>query len=515
MLRRTALAATALLAAGALLLTACTGGSSPDPTATSAPDADATAVIRLVLEPGNLDIRETAGSALDQILVDNIYQGLVSRTPEQDIVPALAEDWEVSEDGLTYTFTLREGVTFHDGQELTPQDVVWSLTSHKNTPAWVDADAVDPATGLVVGGALSHVSTITADGQEITLTLTEPDSSLLWNLTGRAGIVLKEGDTVDYQTKANGTGPFTLASWKQGDSITFERNEDYWGEKAKVAEIVFDYMPDNQAALNAALAGEVDAVTGFDANLKEQVEATGDFSLVLGESTDKGTLAFNQAPGSPLADKRVRQAIRQAIDHEAFVEALAAGSTLYGPIPSLDPGYEDLSDVAPYDPEAAKALLAEAGVEDLTLELTIPSFYPTTIPQILVSDLNEVGITLEVNSVDFPTWLNDVYINKDYDLSFVLHTEARDFENWANPDYYFTYDNPEVQDLYAQSLAATDEAEAADLLGQAAKIVSEDAAGDWLYNGASVVAVGTNITGLPSINVNERLNLAELAKSNG
>ncbi len=236
---------------------------------------------------------------------------------------------------------------------------------------------------------------------------------------------------------------------------------------------------------------------------------------MLGASTDKGTLAFNQAPGSPLADERVRQAIRQAIDHDAFVEALASGETLYGPIPSLDPGYEDLSDVAPYDPEAAKALLAEAGVEDLTLELTIPSFYSTTIPQILVSDLNEVGITLEVNSVDFPTWLNDVYINKDYDLSFVLHTEAHDFENWANPDYYFTYDNPDVQDLYAQSLAATDEAEAADLLAQAARIVSEDSAADWLYNGASVVAVGSNITGFPSINVNERLNLAELAKSNG
>lgn len=504
MFRRTSLAAAAVLAAGALLLSACTGGDpAPGPTSSAAPDPDASAVIRLVLEPGNLDIRETAGAALDQILVDNIYQGLVSRTPEQDIVPALASDWEVSDDGLTYTFTLREGVTFHDGQELTPQDVVWSLQTRKDTPEWSDS------------ARLANVSSITADGQEITLTLTEPDSSLLWNLTGRAGLILKEGDTVDYQTKANGTGPFTLASWKQGDSITFDRYEDYWGDPAKVAEVVFDYIPDNQAALNAALAGEVDAVTGFDANLKEQVEATGDFALVLGASTDKGTLAFNQAPGSPLADKRIRQAIRQAIDHDALVEALGSGQTLYGPIPELDPGYEDLSDVAPYDPEAAKALLAEAGAEDLTLQLTIPSFYSTTIPQILVSDLNEVGITLEVNSVDFPTWINDVYVNKDYDLSFVLHTEAHDFENWANPDYYFTYDNPQVQDLFAQSLAATDQAEAADLLAQAAKIVSEDAAGDWLYNGASVVAVGTNLTGLPSINVNERLNLAELTKSNG
>ncbi|SDH44177.1 ABC transporter substrate-binding protein [Microbacterium pygmaeum] len=502
MFRRTTLAATALLAAGALLLTACTGGSAPAPTTTAAPDADASAVIRLVLEPGNLDIRETAGAALDQILVDNIYQGLVSRTPEQDIVPALAEDWTVSDDGLTYTFTLREGVTFHDGQELTPQDVVWSLQTRKDTPEWADS------------ARLANVASITADGQDITLTLTQPDSSFLWNLTGRAGLILKQDDTVDYKTKTNGTGPFTLSSWRQGDSITFARNDAYWGDEAKVAEVVFDYIPDNQAALNAALAGEVDAVTGFDANLKEQVEATGDFALVLGQSTDKGTLAFNQASG-PLADQRVRQAIRQSIDHDAFVEALASGETLYGPIPSLDPGYEDLSDVAPYDPEAAQALLAQAGVEDLTLTLTIPSFYDTTIPQILVSDLNEVGITLQVNSVDFPTWLNDVYVNKDYDLSFVLHTEAHDFENWANPDYYFTYDNPEVQRLYAESLAATDEAEAADLLAQAARIVSEDAGGDWLYNGASVVAVGTNITGMPSINVNERLNLAELAKSDG
>ena len=95
-------------------------------------------------------------------------------------------------------------------------------------------------------------------------------------------------------------------------------------------------------------------LTGFDANLQEQIEANGDFTLELGKSTDKGTLAFNQAAGSPLADERVRQAIRQAIDHDAIIEALASGQTQYGPIPELDPGYEDLSDVAPFDPEAAQ-----------------------------------------------------------------------------------------------------------------------------------------------------------------
>lgn len=498
--RRTPLALAALVAAAVLSLSACAPSTTPTPT--GSPDADSSVVVRLALEPTNLDIRQTSGSALDQILIDNLYQGLVARTPEQEIVPALASDWTVSDDRLTYTFTLREGVTFHDGQPLTPEDVVFSLTQHRDNAGWVDA------------ATLANVTGVTADGQKITLTLSQPDSQLLWNLSGRAGIILKEGDGVDYQTAANGTGPFTLERWTRGDNITFARNPAYWGTPAKAAEVVFDYIPDNQAALNAALAGEVDVVTGFDANLKTQIEANGDFSLVVGDSTDKGTLAFNQTSG-PLADKRVRQAIRQAIDHDAFVEALGAGKTMYGPIPSLDPGYEDLSEVAPYDPDAAKKLLADAGASDTTLTLTIPSFYPATISQLLVSDLNAVGITLKVDSVDFPTWLTNVYTNHDYELSFVLHTEARDFANWTNPAYYFTYDNPQVTQLYTQARAATTDEEAAKLLAQAARIVSDDAAADWLYNGASVVAVGTNVSGFPSVNVNERLNVTELSKSDG
>lgn len=503
MIRRTPLAAAALVLAGVLALTACTGsGTDPAPTVTGEIDTDAAVSIRLALEPVNLDLRQTSGVALDQILIDNVYQGLVSRTPDADIVPALAEDFTVSDDALTYTFTLREGVVFHDGQELTPQDVVWSLQTRKDTPEWADSDR------------LAGITSIAADGQTITITLSEPDSALLWNLTGRAGIVLKEGDTVDYATAANGTGPFALDSWKQGDSVVLSRFADYWGDAPQVAEVTFNVITDQQAALNAALAGEVDVITGFDPTLTDQVEANGDFRVEVGSATDKSVLAMNSTTG-PLADERVREAIRSAIDHEAIVAAVGAGQTLFGPIPASDPGYEDLSDVISFDPAHAQELLAAAGAEDITLTLTTPSFYGSTIPQILVSNLNDVGITLRVNSVDFATWINDVYANGDYQLSLVNHAEPRDFENWANPDYYFTYDNPQVQELYAQALSATDEGEADELLREAARIVSEDMAADWLYSWSSVIAVATNVTGMPTDNVNARINLAEIAKSDG
>lgn len=501
MSRRTPFAAAALVV-GAIVLAGCTSQPAATPGASAAANPDASVAIRLALEPGNLDIRQTGGVAVDQVLIDNVYQGLVGRTPEAEIVPVLASDYTVSEDGLTYEFTLREGITFHDGQELTPQDVVWSLQTRKDSADWADS------------ARLAGVDTIEAEGQVVRLTLSEPDSSLLWNLTGRAGIIVKEDDGVDYANATNGTGPFVVSDWRQGDSVTLTRYEEYWGEPALAAEVVFAVIPDQQAAISAALAGEVDVVTGYEAALADQVESGGEFTVEIGSATDKSVLAMNST-AEPLSDERVREAIRLAIDHDAIVEAIGSGQTLYGPIPEPDPGYEDLSELAPYDPEAARALLAEAGAEDIELDLTIPSIYGAALPQILVSNLSEVGITLNVESVDFGTWLNDVYTNRDYDLSVVNHAEPRDFENWANPDYYFTYDNPEVQDLYQQSLRATDEAEAESLLAEAARIVSEDNAADWLYNWSSVVAVATNVTGMPADNVNSRINVAEITKSDG
>ncbi len=497
MFRRTRrLALISAIAASAVILSACTGTADPEATApVGEPNPDATLQVGLVLEPTNLDIRHTSGAALEQILIDNIYEGLVSRTEENEIVPRLASDYEVSDDGLTYTFTLNDGITFHSGTALTSADVVASY------------EAVRTDATLQGNADFAAVASITApDATTVQIVLTEPNQNFLFSLTGPAGLVFQTGDTTDLKTAENGTGPFTLTRWNKGSAITFARNDAYWGEPAGVAEVEFQYIPDFTAGVNTALDGGIQVLTAVDPNLAPQFDGT-DFTLTTGRTTDKATLAFNNAK-APLDDVRVREALRLAIDHEALVEAVGAGSPLYGPIPELDPGYEDLSDVIAYDPEKAKDLLKEAGQEDLELTLTIPSFYGTTVPKVLISDYAKVGVTLDVDSVEFPAWLEDVYANHDYDLSFVLHVEPRDLGNFANPEYYFGYDNAEVQGLYADALAEVDPDESAKLLAQAARIVSEDHAADWLYNGATITAVSPLVSGFPQDSINSRINLA-------
>lgn len=497
MRHRKLLLVAAAVTSAVVMLSACSS-----PSATPSANTDGTLRVALVLEPTDLNIRTTSGAALDQVLIDNVYQGLVSRTEDGKIVDTLAKSHEVSSDGLTYTFTLQDGVTFHDGKALTADDVVDSLTQVKTNEAFQgNAD-------------LQKVSEITApDEKSVKLTLSAPDSNLLWNLTGRAGLVLEKGDANDLSKTANGTGPFTLKTWKQGDSITFDRYDKYWGDKPKVKEVVFSYIPDPASAVNAVLAGEVDVQTALNANLRDQIAKDKDLKITEGKTTDKYTLAFNNQK-APLNDPLVREALRSAIDHKAIIKAVGdAAVEQFGPIPELDPGYENLSKLVTYDPEKAKSLLKQAGQENLTLTLTIPSFYGTDVSNVLVSEFKAVGVTLKVDNVEFPTWLNDVYTNHDYDLSFVNHVEARDFGNWANPNYYFGYDNAQVQSLYAESVAATDPAVADEKLKEAAFLVSKDNAADWLYTAITLTVVHSGVTGFPVDSVNSRINLAKVAVS--
>jgi peptide/nickel transport system substrate-binding protein len=352
MLRRTTVAAAALLAAGALLLSACTGSSSPSPSgSTAAADPDATVAVRLVLEPSNLDIRETAGAALDQILIDNVYQGSSRARPTRRSSTRSPRATGLGRRPHLHVHAPR-GVTFHDGQPLTPQDVVWSLQQVKDTATYRDSDR------------LANVTSIAANGQDIILTLSARFDPPVEPHRPRGP--RPQGRRHDRpQDEGERHRPLRPRRLEAGRLDHAEAQRRLLGRQGEGRGGRAGLHPRHAGGTLRRARGRTRRRHRLRRDLKDQIEANGDFSLVLGKSTDKGTLAMNSTKG-PLADKRVRQAIRQAIDKNSIVEALGAGQTLYGPIPELDPGYEDLESTAPFDPDAAK-LLAEAGAEDITL----------------------------------------------------------------------------------------------------------------------------------------------------
>ncbi|PJM76920.1 ABC transporter substrate-binding protein [Bifidobacterium felsineum] len=450
-----------------------------------------TVTIGLKLAPTNLDIRNTAGSALDQVLIGNVYEGIVARDSKNQVAPGLASSWEESKDGLTYTFHLNKNMTFSNGDKLDAEDVAWSI-NELIAKQYHDADA------------LAAVSKVEAkDADTVVMTLKTPNSNLLWTLTGRSGLVFDKDAKYDLKTQAVGSGPYTVAKFVENDSITLKANEKYWGKnKAKTPTIVIKYLADDNAAVNALKSGDVQVLAPITETLAGPFKSdSSNYTVKAGNGTDKYVLGFNNASGSKLADKRIRQAIRYAINHKEIIASRGgADKALGGPIPSLDPGYEDLTKLYPYDQAKAKSLMAEAGYSEsnpLELSLTYANIYGTELGDQLRSQLKPIGIDLKVNVVEFSTWLQDVYTNHDFDISLVDHNESHDFYSWADPTYYFGYDNAEVQKLYNEGVAATTDKERDAKFAEAAKLISEDAPADWLFNYRITTVTAKGVKGFP------------------
>lgn len=504
----------AVVAAVALVAAACGTGAPPSASggASTLPPApadaqlnlNATVNVRLTLEPTSLNPFSTAGAALDQILLDNIYQNLltVDVTKQDAIVPQLASSYDESPDGLTYTFHLVPNAHFHDGKPLTSADVKWSIEQQ-----------IAPGSLGIYAADLASIGSVTAPGpRTVVINLKHRDTWLLWNLTQREGIVYEQGTNFNSLDAAeNGSGPFTLGSWNRGSTITFNRYNDYWGAKPKVAGVVFHYIPDSNTANNAEQTGETDVEATADPTLLQPFSGNNGFTVLTGSTTDKFTLAFNDAV-APFTNPDVRHAIRQAINNADVIKAYGGGIAIGSDVPPQDPWYQDLTSVDAYNPANAKKLLAAAGFPNgLSLTLTVPNIYTTAISDVLTSELKQAGITLTVKQVEFQTWLSQVFTNHQFQLSLVDHAEARDIGNYANPDYYFGYHNPQVQTWYAQAGTASGDAQRNALLKQVGKQIATDAASDWLFLAKTFTVVRQGVYGVPSIETTDRFDLSDLA----
>lgn len=454
----------------------------------SANKAD-TVTIGLKLAPPSLDIRRQSGSAIEQVLIGNVYEGLVSRDSDNAVQPGLAKSWDISTDGTTYTFHLNRNMTFSNGDVLDADDVAWSINQLKEKQ-YYNANQVE---------SLSKAEAL--DANTVRITLSSPDSNLLWYLTGRPGLVFDKDATYNAKTQAVGSGPYTVESFDSASKMVLKANPKYWGTAHKPAtqHVVIDFITDDNAAVNALKSGDVDVLSPVNATLAKSLD-TNTYHVSASDGSDKFVLAFNCA-NKKLADKRVRQAIRYGINHKEIIASRGGVDTaLGGPIPSVDPGYEDLTGLYPYDVAKAKQLMREAGYstsKPLKLTLTYANTYGTELGDQLKSQLAAIGIDLNINYVEFSTWLQDVHANGDYELSLVDHAESHDFYKWTTPEYYYHYDNRNVQALYAKALAATDEKESDEYLKQAAETVSEDAPADWLFGYRVTVAYNKGVKGFP------------------
>ena len=458
---------------------------------TATPTKSDSVAIGIKLAPVSLDIRNQSGSALEQLLIGNVYEALVSRNSNNEVEPGLAKSWTISNDGLTYTFKLNEHMNFSNGDTLDATDVAWSINQLK-AKQYYNSDQVEN---------LKQASA--PDATTVKLTLSRPDANMLWYLSGRPGLVFDKDAHYDAKTTAVGSGPYMVKSFDSSSKLVLQANPKYWGgaHKAHTTTVTVRFLPDDNAALNALTSGDVQVLSPVNANMTGKLKSSGKYTVKATDGSDKFVLAFN-CTGAKTADKRVRQAIRYAINHKEIIASRGGvDAALGGPIPSVDPGYEDLTGLYPYNPAKAKSLMQQAGYSTnhpLKLTLTYANVYGSELGEQLRSQLSRIGIDLNVNTVEFSTWLQDVHTNGDYDLSLVDHAESHDFYKWTQPDYYYHYDNAQVQALYAKALAATDEQDSAQYLKQAARIVSEDAPADWLFAYRVSVAQAKGVTGFPS-----------------
>ena len=443
--------------------------------ATSAHAARTDITVGVRLEPPHLDPTAGAAAAIDEVVYANVFEGLTRIDENGAVQPALAKSWAITDDGKTYTFMLQEGVSFHDGSSFDAEDVVFSLDRARGE------DSVNAQKAL-----FEPIQSVTATGPyEVQITLKRPTGNMLFNLGWGDAIMVAPESADTNKTNPVGTGPFKFTKWVKGDSISIEKNPDYWGKEIKLDKATFKVIGDSAAAMAALMAENADAFPIFNApELLPQIEADRRFEVFVGTTEGETILSTNNL-SKPFDDVRVRKAMAHAINRQALIDGAMFGhGTLIGShFAPHHPAYLDLSGVYDYDLDKAKALMAEAGHADgfkARLHLPPPD-YARNSGLIIASDLKKIGIELEIINVEWATWLSQVFKGKDYDLTIVSHTEPMDIGIYARDGYYFQYENADFNALIEELNATSDEATRTELLHKAQKMLNDDAVNGFLF----------------------------------
>ena len=448
-----------------------------------------TVVLGMVLEPPGLDPTTAPAAAIGEIVHYNILEGLTKINVDGTVTPLLADSWSVTPDGKTYSFKLKKGIKFQDGEPFDAAAVKFSFERAK----------AEGSTNKAKKAVFDNISSIaTPDPHTVILVLNNADATMPFRLGENSAVILSPKSAATTATKPVGTGPYTFDSWQKGNAITLVKWPGYRNPGAiKINKVTFRFINDPAAQVAALLAGDVDGFPRFNANPK-QFQADKRFTVEFGDTAGKGIMTINNKR-KPLDDIRVRRALSYAVDRKAFIDGVLDG--LGKPIGShfapTDAGYVDLTKVYPYDPEKARALLKEAGVPTpLNLTLTLPPpQYARKGGEVIAAQLAKVGVVVKIENVEWAQWLAGTF-KGNFDLTIINHVEPLDYMQYTNPDYYWGYDSKAFRDLAAKHAAAGSVRERSEYWAAMQKKLAEDAVNVFIFNPAQVAVGKRGLKGL-------------------
>jgi len=434
-------------------------------------------VLGMTLEPApGLDPTVAPAAAIGEVVHLSVLEGLTKINMDGKITPLLAESWSTDPDGKVYTFKLRKGVKFHDGEAFDSSDVKFSFERAK----------APGSTNKAKKAVFDNISSIdTPDPQTVIVVLNNADGNFPFRMGENTAVILDPKSAPTTATRPIGTGPFKFDAWAKGSSITLVKN-DQFRDAAKVAmkKVTFRFINDPAAQVAALLAGDIDGMPRYGSleSLK-QFQNDPRFSVVAGGTEGKTIMTINNKK-KPFDDVRVRRALAAAIDRKALIDGAQEGhGTPIGShmVPS-DAGYVDLTGMNPYNPEKAKALLKEAGVPTpLNVTLTLPPpAYARKGGEIIASQLAKVGVVAKIENVEWAQWLSGAF-KGNFDLTVISHVEPLDFDRYGDPSYYYGYDSKAYRDLLTAYNTTTDAKNRLKLLGDIQRQLATDSVNVYLF----------------------------------
>lgn len=417
----------------------------------------------------------------------NVFEGLMKLKPDGNLFPAVAEDYTVSDDGLTYTFTVREGIKFHNGQQVTASDVVYSVEQCK-TP---------DESGAMVEPALQIIEKMeTPDDRTVVFTISHPDEEFLNYLT----VAVVPADYTEQDTKPVGTGPFKFVSRAAQDSVVLEKFDEYWGNKAKLDKVIFKIIENADSMVLSLQSGAIDLCNHLPTVQVSQL--SDDFNIVEGSMALVQALYLNNS-AAPFDNELVRQALSYATDRRQIIDiafdgyGTVVGSSVY---PTLAKWYdESLSELYPYNVEKAKELLAQAGYENgFDMTITVPSNYPQHVDtaQVLANQYKAIGVNVEIQPVEWATWVSEVYNGRNFQATITgvdahYPTARAMMERFMSQHSknFINYNNEDFDGLMNKAVGTGNDAERTELYIEAQRNLAQHAANVYIQAPADLVAI--------------------------